>query len=82
MDPLFVQELAGRMLGGEKLPPVVVYFDGEDYWLFDGFHRVYAAQSIRRRKIIAEIMLGTYADMQAEWELFLETLRRDLRTCP
>jgi uncharacterized protein (DUF1015 family) len=81
MDPLYVQELASRALNGEEFPPISVYFDGKDYWVADGFHRVYATKSIRRRKIAAEITLGTYADMQEEWQTMLKAIREDLRSC-
>ena len=43
-------------------PPVVVYFDGTDYWLADGFHRVGAAQKIGLETIEAEIKDGSARD--------------------
>jgi hypothetical protein len=39
-------------------PPVTVYFDGRDYWLADGFHRVEAWRRIGRTDIPAEIKQG------------------------
>ena len=39
-------------------PPVVVYFDGQDYWLADGFHRIAAWQRIGREEIPADIRDG------------------------
>ncbi len=32
-------------------PPPVVYFDGDAYWLADGFHRMHAAKSLDRQVI-------------------------------
>jgi len=44
-------------------PPVTVYYDGENYWLGDGFHRVAAArQTGRTGSIPAEIRAGTRRD--------------------
>ena len=31
-----------RMREGDEFPPVTVFFDGHEYWLADGFHRVEA----------------------------------------
>lgn len=39
-------------------PPVTVYFDGKDYWLADGFHRVAAWERLGRTDIPAEIKQG------------------------
>lgn len=39
-------------------PPVTVYFDGREYWLADGFHRVEAWRRIGRTDIPAEIRQG------------------------
>lgn len=46
----------------KPFPPVVLYFDGQDYWLADGFHRVQAAMQIGRKRIDADIRQGTQRD--------------------
>lgn len=45
-----------------KFPRVVVFHDGSDYWLADGFHRVLAAQRCSRGSIPCEIHKGTARD--------------------
>jgi len=40
------------------LPPVIVYFDGVDYWLADGFHRYHAHLNDGRKKIKAVVRNG------------------------
>ena len=62
MRPETVQDYADDMLAGAIFPPVVVYFDGTDYWLADGFHRVEAARKIGRETIEAEIKEGSARD--------------------
>jgi hypothetical protein len=57
-----VLEYAGDMLSGATFPPVVVYFDGTDHWLGDGYHRVEAARKIERATIEAEVREGTQRD--------------------
>ena len=47
---------------GTALPPVRVFYDGKDYWLSDGFHRVEAALRSGRKRIDAEIKKGTRRD--------------------
>lgn len=42
-----------------KLPPVVVFFDGADHWLVDGFHRVAAHRQAGATKVSAEVRPGT-----------------------
>ena len=39
-------------------PPVIVYFDGKDYWLADGFHRLAAWKQIGRTDIPTDIRQG------------------------
>lgn len=46
----------------EALPPVVVFFDGTDYWLADGFHRVAAARQVGAKKLAADVRQGTQRD--------------------
>jgi hypothetical protein len=42
-----VEEYAQLMKDGVALPPLVVFFDGAEYWLADGFHREAAHNAIR-----------------------------------
>lgn len=46
----------------KSLPPVVVFYDGSDYWLADGFHRLEAHKRASLESIIAEIRQGTLRD--------------------
>ena len=41
-----VDDYADAMLAGATFPPLVVFFDGETYWLADGFHRWWAASAV------------------------------------
>lgn len=41
-----VTEYAEAMQGGAQFPPVTAFYDGQDYWLGDGFHRVAAIERI------------------------------------
>jgi hypothetical protein len=61
-----------------KIDPVLVYYDGKDYRLFNGFHRVEAALRLGRKTILAEIIPGTLADMKAEERRFLAAFKRKL----
>ena len=74
-----ILEFAEAMRRGELFPPVVVYYDGENYWLADGFHRVEAVLLVERGEIDAEIVLGTYSDLCAEHERMVRAIREDLR---
>jgi hypothetical protein len=38
-----IDEYVERMIEGDAFPPLVVFYDGEVYWLADGFHRHAAA---------------------------------------
>ncbi len=58
MKPDVVREYADEMAAGTVFPAVVVYYDGTDYWLADGFHRVEAARLIERETIDAEVLDG------------------------
>jgi hypothetical protein len=50
------------MKAGDHFPPVQVYFDGQDHWLSDGFHRVHATRGAERPTIQAEVWEGTRDD--------------------
>jgi ParB-like nuclease domain len=62
LDRTAVKEYASLMREGNKFPPVFLFFDGTDYWLADGFHRVEAALSIELEEIAAFISEGTKRD--------------------
>lgn len=46
----------------DSLPPIKVYFDGQDYWNADGFHRLEAAKQANMKTIAAIIEQGTRRD--------------------
>lgn len=54
-------EYAEAMQAGAAFPPVVVYYDGSDYWLADGFHRVAAARAAGCA-VAADVRPGTRRD--------------------
>ena len=59
MDWTVVAEYAADMGQGAAFPPVVVFYDGADYWLADGFHRVEAAKSLGLVEVAADVRQGT-----------------------
>lgn len=64
-----IEEYAEQMRDGVVFPSITVFFDGSEYWLADGFHRVHAARRIRPSEPIeAKIIQGTKAE--AQWYSF------------
>lgn len=61
-DWLIVDDYAQAMKDGAIFPPIVVYFDGSEYWLSDGFHRVEAAERAGLTEIAADVRRGTQRD--------------------
>lgn len=59
-----VAEYADKMREDAVFPPIKVMFDGTVYWLYDGFHRYFAAQSAGFNAIQAEYKPGTMEDAQ------------------
>lgn len=57
-----VAEYAEAMQDGAEFPPLVVFYDGEDYWLADGFHRYDAYMRLGKRSVPVEIHQGTRRD--------------------
>lgn len=57
-----VEEYADVLLEGGKLPPPVVFFDGEMYWLGGGFHRYGAHRLAGKKGMTVEIRNGTARD--------------------
>ena len=57
-----IREYADALKEGAKFPPVVVFNDGKQYWLADGFNRYYAHKAIGRDNIDIDIKSGTQLD--------------------
>lgn len=57
-----VSEYAEDMKQGANFPPVTIYYDGKDYWLADGFHRVRAKEATGAKEIEAEVISGELRD--------------------
>ena len=74
-----VMEYVSQIEAGQSVPPVLVRFDGNDYFLQDGFHRVEAARRTGLKTVDAEVLPGTLAEMEAEFQECLERLKADLR---
>jgi len=53
-----IHEYAEGLTRGDVFPPIDVFFDGEAYWLADGFHRVKAATEAGRDTITATVHQG------------------------
>lgn len=63
-----IEEYAEDMKSGAPFPPLIVFHDGKDYWLGDGFHRWGAAMALKLDSIECEIRQGTLKD--AQWYSF------------
>lgn len=59
-----VTEYRQNLEEGEELPSVDVVFDGTDYWLWDGFHRVESSKRQGRTEIAVKLTRGTLSDAQ------------------
>lgn len=54
-----VDDYARQMDDGARFPPVIVFHDGVEYYLADGFHRYFANRKLKRDGIEADILKGT-----------------------
>jgi hypothetical protein len=61
-DAAAIADYAERYREQLDMPPVVVFFDGADHWLADGFHRVAAAVLAGRGEIPTDLRDGTLQD--------------------
>lgn len=59
-----VNEYAEHLKDGDKFPPMVVYHDGTDHWLADGFHRYFAYKLNKETMAEVEVIAGTVEDAQ------------------
>jgi hypothetical protein len=64
LDGDTVQDYVVAVIRGDDFPPVVVFFDGCEFWMADGFHRWEAHDKAERAKIKAIVYRGTRLDAQ------------------
>lgn len=56
------QAYAELMRDGVKFPAAEVVYDGKNYWLWDGFHRFFAAKDADQKTLLCNITPGTQRD--------------------
>jgi len=54
-----VSSYSEAMQAAAKFPPIVLFYDGSNYWLADGFHRCHAAKAAGFLDILATVNFGT-----------------------
>lgn len=65
LDQQVLGEYAEALAAGQQdanWPPIVVFYDGTDYWLADGFHRVMAAVRAKITHMAADVRKGGQID--------------------
>lgn len=62
LDRVVSREYRDDVKAGAVFPPIGVVYDGTDYWVWDGFHRVDAFMMAGREAIQAEVRQGTRRD--------------------
>jgi adenylylsulfate kinase len=72
-----VQQYAELMAEGVMFPPVRTWYDGGEYWLVDGFHRIMAARTVGATSIAAEVIHGSLAE--AQWDSYSANAKHGLR---
>jgi hypothetical protein len=77
LDESHIEDLVFALTQGAAFEAILLYFDGINYWLTDGFHRL--AATIRRGidKIKAEVRQGTQQD--AQWHSFTVNQHQSLK---
>jgi len=77
LNQYVVEEYAELMRAGTEFPPVRTWFDGDNYWLSDGFQRVAAAELNSPASVRAEVFCGTLED--AKWDSYAANSRHGSR---
>lgn len=57
-----VERYQEEIEGGATFPPLIVFYDGTNYWLADGFHRYRALRAAAKDKADVEVKQGTQRD--------------------
>lgn len=72
-----IEDYSVAMGAGARFPPVTVFYDGTDYWLADGFHRVKPVYAAGHDTIECEVHQGTI--QEAQWHSFSANRTNGLR---
>lgn len=72
-----VNDYTEAMRDGAKFPPLVVFYDGKNYWLADGFHRRDASFAAGLNEVECDVREGTLED--AQWYSFSANKANGLR---
>lgn len=77
MNEATIEDYAIDLQCKRPFPPIVVYHDGEKYWLSEGFHRVIAARRIDLMELPVDLRKGTQKD--ALWNAAASNKEHGLR---
>lgn len=58
-NAVVASEYAAAMSAGAKFPAVIVFYDGTDYWMSCGHHRLEAAKIVEAKTIECDVREGT-----------------------
>lgn len=62
IDFNLVADYADKMKEGKEFPAIDVWYDGESYWVSDGFHRIHAAKQAGLTDIKSTVHQGSLRD--------------------
>lgn len=79
LDQKHISDLTDDLRAGALLPPVDVMYDGENYWLFDGFHRWHAHKAIGGEGSAIEARIHQGDQTAAQWASFAVNKSHGLR---
>lgn len=68
LDEDHINDLLFALKNGAKFEAILIYYDGENHWLTDGYHRLAATIRYGKDKIKASVRQGTLQD--AQWHSF------------
>lgn len=77
MNEDVVGDYVAALADGVQFPPIDVMFDGKDYWLYDGFHRIESHLRSGRTEIAARVVPGTLEE--AQWRSYAANQSHGLR---
>jgi hypothetical protein len=81
IDQAVCKDYGEQMKAGDAFPPIDIFFDGKDYWLADGFHRLQAyVMAVPGEAIECNVFKGTLQD--AQWHSFSVNKAHGIRRTP